>query len=114
MLLKIVGHMPFELFSASESIIYTDREGLECAANLVEQIGKESIQNMLKAYLNDIFQVKASLHAMPKFQGPSLDHVMKVVRGIVKLLLILDTKYEDANAIWFQEAMQPNLEVFYG
>ena len=106
--------MPFELFSASESIIYTDREGLECAAHLIEQIGKEPVQNMLRTYLNDIFQLKASLQAMPKFQGPSSEHVVKVVRGLVKILLILDTKYEDVNAIWFQEAMHQNLEIFYG
>ena len=35
--------MPFELFSASDSIIYTDREGLECAATLVNQIGFENL-----------------------------------------------------------------------
>ena len=41
-LLKIIGEMPFELFSASESIIYTDKEGLETAAKLIEKIGKEN------------------------------------------------------------------------
>ena len=33
---------------------------------------------------------------------------------MVKLLLILDTKYEDENAYWWFEIMQGNLEVFYG
>jgi hypothetical protein len=35
--------MPFEFFSASDSIIYTDREGLESAVILVERFGKENI-----------------------------------------------------------------------
>ena len=102
---KIIGNMPFELFSASESIIYTDREGLEYAAYLIDQVGKEQVEAMLRSYLSDIFQVKASLQAMPKFQGPSQESVVKVIRGIIKILLILDAKYEDVNAIWFQDAM---------
>ena len=54
-LLAIVGSMPFELFSASESIIYTDREGLEYSAYLIDKIGKEELQNTLRQYLSDIF-----------------------------------------------------------
>ena len=53
--LKIVGQMPFELFSASDSIIYTDIEGLECAASLIDKIGYQNLQSMIQGYLNDIF-----------------------------------------------------------
>jgi len=32
--------------------------------------------------------------------------------GLVKLLLILDAKCEDANTLWWFEAVQPALDVF--
>jgi hypothetical protein len=35
--------MPFEFFSASDNIIYTDREGLESAVLLIEKFGKEDL-----------------------------------------------------------------------
>jgi len=54
-LLVILGRMPFELFSASEAIVFTDREGLEYAAYLIDRIGKENIENIARAFLNDIF-----------------------------------------------------------
>lgn len=39
----------------------------------------------------------------------------KVIAGLVKMLLILDTKFEDLNAMWFQQKlMQSNLDVFFG
>lgn len=40
-LMRIISHVPFELFSASDSIIFTDREGLESAAGLIEKIGHD-------------------------------------------------------------------------
>ena len=42
-LLRIIGQMPVELFSASDSVIYTDREGLESAVGLVEKIGHDEV-----------------------------------------------------------------------
>lgn len=53
--------MPFELFSASDSIIYTDKEGLETASFFVDKLGADNLQGIMQAYLTDIFQVKASL-----------------------------------------------------
>jgi len=41
--IKILGEMPFELFSASEAIIFTDREGLEAASALVDKLGLENV-----------------------------------------------------------------------
>jgi hypothetical protein len=35
--------MPFEFFSASDSIIYTDREGLESSVQIIQKFGKENI-----------------------------------------------------------------------
>jgi hypothetical protein len=32
LIFQILGHMPYELFSASEAIVFTDREGLETAS----------------------------------------------------------------------------------
>ena len=37
-----------------------------------------------------------------------------ILRGITRILLILDTKYENVNAYWFHDVMQENLQVFYG
>lgn len=111
-LMKVLGEMPFELFSASDTIIYTDREGLESASMLVEKIGKENVQSMIRSFLTDIFQIKAPLEAIPKFLG-SHDQMSKIMKGIVKLVLILDTKYEDVNAYWWFDIMRPNLDMFY-
>ena len=66
-LIKILGEMPFELFSASEAIIFTDREGLEAASMLIDKIGVEATQSMVLGYVNDILQVKALMKAIPKF-----------------------------------------------
>lgn len=112
LLLVLVGQMPFELFSTSDCIIYTDKEGLETASWLIEKIGRDNAQAMVLSYLNDIFQVKASLQAIPKFQG--VGAIKDVLKGIVRVLLILDAKFEDDNAAWFQQAMQGNLQIFYG
>ena len=38
-----MGQMPFELVSASDTIIYTDQEGLEFAAFMIEKIGRDNI-----------------------------------------------------------------------
>lgn len=32
----------------------------------------------------------------------------------MRVLLILDTKFEDQNVVWFQQMMQENLSIFYG
>ena len=68
---------------------------------------------MLESYLHNIFQVKALLNEIPKFLGSSSE-ITKIVRGICKTLLILDAKFEDANASWWASAMSENLAVFYG
>ena len=44
LLFKVLGQMPFELFSASEAIIFTDREGLESASMLIDKLGHENCQ----------------------------------------------------------------------
>jgi hypothetical protein len=38
-LFKMIGELPFELVSVSDSIVYTDKEGLQSAAHLVDKIG---------------------------------------------------------------------------
>ena len=35
------------------------------------------------------------------------------MKGLVKLVLILDTKYEDVNAYWWFDLMRPNLDMLY-
>jgi hypothetical protein len=57
--------------------------------------------------------VKANLQAIPKFQGQSAN-IQNIIKGLVKVLLIIDTKFENDGAIWFHNMMQPNLDVFYG
>lgn len=41
------------------------------------------------------------------------NELVPIINGITKLLLILDTKYEEVNAYWFHNIMQENLSIFY-
>jgi hypothetical protein len=52
---KIVSQMPFEFFSASDQIIYSDKESLESSSMLIDFIGKENIYKIIISYFHDIF-----------------------------------------------------------
>lgn len=63
---------------------------------------------MIASYLNDAFQIKAMITAMPKFGSDVKD----VLKGIGKMLLIMSLKYEEAHAYWFQSVLKPNMDSF--
>jgi hypothetical protein len=85
LLLKIVGKMPIEFFSGSQTI-YRDMEGLGHSKQFIERLGPETVDAIVKGVAQDLFQVKALVHqSMPKY-GKEVD---LAVEGLAKVILIM-------------------------
>lgn len=93
--------MPLELFSTQT--VFVDQEGINCGTLFIERLAMGSshqqqlLQEVVKSYVNDIFQVKAIVGEMPKF-GSDIDII---IRGVAKVLLLMGLRYEEQHLKWF-------------
>lgn len=113
LMLSLLGQMPVEFFSESSNLVHHDVEGINCARHLADNFGIQKMRDFLKLYLDDIFQVKASLSALPRFQG-SKDSQSKITHGLIRLLLLLDSYLREDQTQWFKDVMGPSLDILHG
>jgi len=86
--------MPLEFFCTRT--VFTDVEGIQASADLIEALGRQDLQSAIQEFLNSLFTVNAMPSQMPKFG----QHTELVLKGICNMLLILTTKYEDPLVFW--------------
>jgi len=106
LLFSLVGELPLEFFSTRT--VFTDVEGIQAAADLVEALGRLDLQSAIQDYLTTLFTTNAMPTSMSKFGS----RTEKVMRGICNMVLILTTKYEDPLVFWLQQFMEPVLDSF--
>ena len=91
-----MSQLPVEFFCTRT--VFTDVDGIQAAADLIEQVGRQELMTAIKDYLTTLFTVNAMPMTMPKF-GVKAE---KVLKGICYMLLILTTKYDEPLVLWFQ------------
>lgn len=98
--------MPIEFFTLET--IYRDNEGLSYASAFIDKLGIQNLSSILKSYLNDTFEIKALISGSPKFGGDP----DSIIKGITRMLLILEIKLQDDFLNWISPVLNSNIQFF--